>query len=356
MKKIIALRFSAMGDVSLTVPVIKGVLEANPDLHIILVTREFFAPFFQNIPRLDLVFPQFNKRHKGFLGIFRLYADLQKNGPYEAVIDLHGVLRTRIISFLFKRAGVPQFAINKGRKEKKFLIKSRYIRMLKHTTARYLETFNAAGFSGSIGKAPFLTTQEQEVTHSHKFLELHGISPDKLRIGIAPFATHQPKMWGVANFKELITLINNEFEVHFFLFGGGTQEISQLKELNKFSANIHLAAGEMNLTQELALMSTLDLMISMDSSNMHLASLSGVPTVSIWGGTHPAFGFSALGQPTEYSLQTPASSLKCRPCSVFGNKPCIYPTPRCMEMVKPEDVFNKLKKFALLNRKQKKTS
>ncbi len=345
-----------MGDVSLTVPVIKGVLEANPDLHITLVTREFFAPFFHNIPRLDLVFPQFNGRHKGFLGIFRLYADLQKNGPHDAIVDLHGVLRTRIISFLFNRAGVPKFAIEKGRKEKKFILKSSYIRILKHTTTRYLETFSSAGFSGSIGKAPYLNTQEQAIIDSRQYLDVEGISPDKLRIGLAPFATHVPKMWGVANFKELIALINGEFDVHFFLFGGGSQEIGQLKELKQFSSNIHLVAGEMKLPQELALMSSLDLMITMDSSNMHLASLSGVPTVSIWGGTHPAFGFYALGQPTEYSLQTPASSLKCRPCSVFGNKPCIYPTPRCMEMVKPDDVFNKLKKFSLLNRKQNKTT
>src|SRR5665647_3776196 len=64
---------------------------------------------------------------------FRLYADLKKEGPYEAVIDLHGVIRTSIITFLFKNSGTPSFSIDKGRKEKKFLIKSKYIRMLKHT-------------------------------------------------------------------------------------------------------------------------------------------------------------------------------------------------------------------------------
>jgi len=351
MKKIIAFRFSAMGDVSLTVPVIKGVLEENPDLEITFVTREFFAPFFHSIPRLNLVFPDFKGRHKGIFGLFRLYRDLQKSGPFESVVDLHGVIRTKILSYLFKISGIPGFSIDKGRKEKRFLIKSRYIRALKHTTVRYLETFAAAGFKGQVGKAPFIKVAEKSLVNAYRFLEKVHPTSDRIRIALAPFATHQPKIWGIQNFRELITLINADYEVDFFLFGGGKEEINLLKEFQSYSPNIYLAAGEMELSEELALMSTLDLMISMDSSNMHLASLSGVPTVSIWGGTHPAFGFWALGQPTEYHLQTPASSLKCRPCSVFGDKPCIYPTPRCMEMVKPQDVFEKLVKLKLLKKR-----
>ena len=351
MKKIIAFRFSAMGDVSLTVPAIEGVLDENPDLEITLVTREFFAPFFYGIPRLKLVFPNFKGRHNGIFGLLRLSKDLKESGPFESVIDLHGVIRTRILSCLFKISGVPVFSIDKGRKEKRFLIKSRYIRALKHTTVRYLEAFAAAGFKGQVGKAPFLRVGEESQLNANRFLEKILPKSDKIRIGLAPFATHQPKIWGIQNFRDLITLINAEYEVVFFLFGGGKEEINLLKEFRSFSTNIYLAAGELELSAELALMSTLDLMISMDSSNMHLASLSGIPTVSIWGGTHPAFGFSALGQPTDYHLQTPASSLKCRPCSVFGNKPCIYPTPRCMEMVKPQEVFDKLVKFKLLRKR-----
>ena len=354
MKKIIAFRLSAMGDVSLTVPAIRGVLDANPDLEITLVTRKFYAPFFYKIPRLNLIFAELDGKHQGFFGLLKLYSDLKKSGPFDSVIDLHGVIRTRILSLLFKISGVPGFSIDKGRKEKKFLIKSRYIRMLKHTTARYLETFEAAGIKGNIGKVPFLNLSDDALQYTETFLEKKQVTPGKLKIGLAPFATHQPKIWGIENFRELITLINAQYEVDFFLFGGGKSEIKLLKEFKTYSPNIHLVAGQLTLSEELALMSKLDLMISMDSSNMHLASLSGIPTVSIWGGTHPAFGFFALGQPLEYHLQTPASSLKCRPCSVFGGKPCIYDTPRCMEMVKPQDVFSKLLKFNLLREKEPK--
>jgi len=345
-----------MGDVSLTVPALKGVIEANPDLEITLVTRKFFAPFFFGIPRLHLLFPELKGKHKGFFGLFRLYADLKKGGPYEAVIDLHGVIRTRIITFLFKVAGTPGFSIDKGRKEKKFLIKSKYIRMLKHTTERYLDTFVSAGFKGQIGKAPYFKVKDEARLMTDRFLAKKGINSGKLKIGLAPFATLQPKIWGIQNFRELVLLINAGFQVDFFLFGGGAEEIRLLKEFQQFSPNIHLVAGELELSEELALISMLDLMISMDSSNMHLAALSGIPTVSIWGGTHPAFGFFAIGQPLAYHIQTPASSLQCRPCSVYGNKPCIFPTPKCMEMVKPQDVFKTLLKFNLLTPKVKKAA
>jgi len=356
MRKIIAFRLSAMGDVSLTVPAIKGVIEANPDLEITLVTRKFFAPFFYGIPRLRLLFPELKGKHKGFFGLFRLFADLKKEGPYEAAIDLHGVIRTRIITFLFKISGTPGFSIDKGRKEKKFLIKSKYIRMLKHTTVRYLDTFLKAGFKGQIGKAPYLNVMEESKLNATRFLEKNGIGAGKLKIGLAPFATLRPKIWGIQNFRELITLINKEHDVDFFLFGGGPDEIGLLKDFQQYSPNIHLVAGELALSEELALIRMLDLMISMDSSNMHLAALSGIPTVSIWGGTHPAFGFFAIGQPLDYHIQTPASSLKCRPCSVYGNKPCIFDTPKCMEMVKPQDVFKTLLKFNLLKAKEKKAA
>ena len=86
-------------------------------------------------------------------------------------------------------------------------------------------------------------------------------------------------------------------------------------------------------------------MVSMDSANMHLASLYGVPVVSIWGGTHPYLGFYGWGQQMENAVQV---DLDCRPSSVFGNKPC----PRnmeCMNLVSPIMVYDKI--IQQLNRK-----
>ena len=354
MKKVVAFRLSSMGDVALTVPALKAVLEANGDLEITLVTRKVFAPFFNAIPRLRLYFADFQGRHQGLWGVLRLYMDLKKEGPFEEVIDLHGVLRTKFLTFLFEKSGLPAYKIDKGKKAKEFIIKSKYIRTQKHSIERYLGTFHSGGFKGQIGKAPFFILNDEAVLQSSTFVENNTCYPSNIKIGLAPFANCKPKIWGITNFKILTDLINAEHKVDFYLFGGGESEISQLKEFQQNIPNVHLASGQLNLSDELALFRRLDLMISMDSSNMHLAALSGVPTISIWGGTHPAFGFSAFGQPVEYHIQTPVHSLKCRPCSVFGMKPCIYGSPKCMEMVKPSDVYKSLIKFNLLDIRTKK--
>ena len=353
MKKILVFRLSAMGDVALTVPVIRNVLETNSDLQITLVTRPFFAPFFFGIPRLKLFFPDLDRKHKGLKGLYRLYRKLKQMGPYEEVVDLHSVLRTKIVSFFFGITGTPVYSINKGRNEKNRLIRTKKIRVLKHSIQRYADTFIKGGIDARIGKAPYIDYSTEAFQSARSFFLGKIPEKDYLKIGLSPFANTAPKIWGLENFKELITLINQNHKAVFFLFGGGEKEIKLLKKFEEYSENIHLVAGKFTLSEEIAMIRMLDLMIAMDSSNMHLASLSGIRTISVWGGTHPAFGFSAIGQPEEYHIQPPEGILTCRPCSVFGGKPCIYPTVRCMELIKATDVYNKLVQLNVLNPKQK---
>ncbi len=353
MKKILVFRLSAMGDVALTVPVIRNVLETNSDLQITLVTRPFFAPFFFGIPRLKLYFPHLDGKHKGIKGLYRLYRTLKQMGPYEEVVDLHSVLRTKIVSFFFRLSGTPVYSINKGRKDKNRLIRTKKITVLQHSIQRYTDTFIKAGIEARVGKAPYIDYSTEAFQRARSYLL--GKIPEKgyLKIGLSPFANTEPKVWGLENFKELITLINQNHKAVFFLFGGGEKEIKLLKQLEQHCENIHLVAGKFTLSEEIAMIRMLDLMIAMDSSNMHLASLSGIRTISVWGGTHPAFGFSAIDQPEEYHIQPPEGILTCRPCSVFGGKKCIYPTVRCMELIKASDVYERLVKLDVLNPKSK---
>jgi ADP-heptose:LPS heptosyltransferase len=94
----------------------------------------------------------------------------------------------------------------------------------------------------------------------------------------------------------------------------------------------------MNFKTELQFISSLDIMVSMDSANMHLASLYGVPVVSIWGGTHPYLGFYGWGQKETNAVQI---ELSCRPSSVFGNKPC-YNDLACMKGIAPLMIYDKV--------------
>jgi len=335
-----------MGDVALTIPVIRAASAANPDLSFTIVTRPFFAPFFEGIPNLYLFFPDLQKRHKGFKGLFRLFLDLHALKKWEAVLDLHSVLRTHIVSNFFFLSGRKVYRIDKGRKEKKRLIKTKQIATLKHSTQRYADVFFKAGIPLNDFFPKNIIPSTKTLEAANKFLASSN-SGTGVKIGIAPFAKHDPKIWGVENFTKLIQLISTKYTADFFLFGGGKEEIEKLSELSQSGTNIHMVAGKLKFDEEIALISILDFMISMDSSNMHIAALTGIPTISIWGGTHPAFGFSAFGQPQEYSLQVPNNFLSCRPCSVFGNIPCIQNEKLCMKAISPDLVLTQLEKFKL---------
>ena len=93
------------------------------------------------------------------------------------------------------------------------------------------------------------------------------------------------------------------------------------------------------MAEELALMSHLDVMLAMDSGNMHLASLVGTPVVSVWGATHPYAGFMGWGQSEKNAVQI---SLPCRPCSIFGNKPCIRGDYACLRQITPNQIIEKV--------------
>ena len=149
-KKILAFRFSAMGDVAMVVPVIKSVVKQNPDIEIIMVSRPFFKAFFSNIPQVQFIGVDL-KKYKGILGLFQLFRELKKNKPTE-IADLHDVLRTKILRIFFKLSGYKVAVINKGRKEKKALtaLKNKTLKPLKSTHQRYADVFEKLGVSVKI--------------------------------------------------------------------------------------------------------------------------------------------------------------------------------------------------------------
>ena len=86
-------------------------------------------------------------------------------------------------------------------------------------------------------------------------------------------------------------------------------------------------------------MSHLDVMVSMDSANMHMASLVNIPVVSIWGATHPLAGFMGYHQSLDNAVQT---DMDCRPCSIYGQKPCQFGDYRCMMAITPQMIVEKI--------------
>ena len=129
--------------------------------------------------------------------------------------------------------------------------------------------------------------------------------------------------------------------LRIFLFGGGGNEQAVLERwAAKYSCVQSLAGKRYGFPAELALLNHLDVMLAMDSANMHLAAIAGAPTLSIWGATHPYCGFKGWRQRDDDTIQVP---VPCRPCSVFGDKPCFRGDYICLTAIKPEVVYARMR-------------
>lgn len=334
---LLVIRTSAMGDVALTTIVIRGLRKQYPETDVTLVTRSSFASFFYSIGRLELFFPDFNNRHKGLYGIFNLFRDLKKSKKIDYVIDLHDVLRSKILRWLFKLSGVPSSVIDKGRAEKRRVITGKNKVQLRHSVERYYDVFAKAGFPVLLENGPWILPSEEAKKRVSGLMNETGL----LHIGVAPYAKHDLKTWPEKNMIRLLELIAGQYKVRFWLFGGKEETEQLISFQNRIPESV-LIAGTLGLDEEIALMDRLNFMIAMDSSNMHIAALSGTRTISIWGGTDPLTGFGAWQQPDNFAMKIPIEELKCRPCTVYGKGKCRRGDLACMNWLTPEIVFNSL--------------
>lgn len=341
--RLLVIRNSAMGDVALTAPVLRALSEQYPDIEIILLTRPAYWAFFTSFQGIQLYLADFKVRHKGLKGIYVLFRDLQKQGNIDYVIDLHDVLRSMILRILFRLTGVPSVKIDKGRKEKRKIIKGQAKVRLRHSVERYMDVFEKAGFKISESAGPWIIPSPDAVKSTYEITGIDG----GINIGVAPYAKHELKMWPEEYMVSLLKMLHEKYNACLWLFGG-KDEYSRLEALaSKVPQTVNLA-GRLKLGEEIAVISKLDLMISMDSSNMHIAALTGTRVISIWGATDPVTGFGAWHQPEEYSVFIPASELTCRPCTVFGKGKCRRKDHACMVWLKPELVSKRIESLGIL--------
>jgi ADP-heptose:LPS heptosyltransferase len=332
-----------MGDVALTAPVIRDFLKQYPQIEITLVTKSVFGGFFPSVTHLHLFYPDFNGRHKGFYGLFQLYRDIRKQNKIDYIIDLHDVLRSKFLRLFFRISGVPVSVIDKGRSEKKQVITGKKKDYLKHTADRYYDVFDRAGFPVRQENGPWIIPSPE----GHEKIADLTIISGVLNIGVAPYAKHALKVWPEENMVKLLTLISEKRKVKFWLFGG----IDESERLTIFQSKVpssFIVAGKFTLEDELALLSRMDLMITMDSANMHMAALTGTKVISIWGATDPLTGFGAWKQPDNYSVRIPVDELTCRPCTIYGKGQCWRGDFACMNWLTPEKVFKKLVNLKIL--------
>ncbi|MBE7410759.1 MAG: glycosyltransferase family 9 protein [Leptospiraceae bacterium] len=346
---VLVARFSAMGDVALLTPALIAVAAKYPTLQITLVTRGNYTPFFYNIPNVHVLGINL-KKYRGFLGLWRLFKDLKKLGPYTKFIDLHSSLRTKIFKFFFKLHGVSTYTIVKGRREKHLQTrrKNKLMTRLPHTVDRYLNVFAKAGFPATPRKGPWINVDSESKLFASDYFKSIGIGKkDTMWIGFAPFAGHKLKEWPHYKSKNLIQLIKSEFNAKIFLFGS-KEEKSILLELIGDTPDCYIVSGgKLGIKGEIGIMEKLDVMVGMDSSNVHIMALLKKPVIGLYGTTHPMSGFGPYAQEDVGVLQI--ENLPCRPCSIFGDTECYRKDFACMELIDPMDVIRRIKLILNIN-------
>jgi predicted transposase len=336
-KHIAVIRLSAIGDVAMTVPVILALLNQHPEVKITVVSRPFFKPIFEAIPNVNFFSVHTHHRHKRILGLFRLYRDL-KVLKIDKIADLHDVLRSKIIRNLFALNGKKAEYTDKGRTEKKALtrLKNKDFKPLKPMFERHAETFQRLGYPINLSNPLYLSKLPLPL----KAQEILGVKSQKW-IGIAPFAHYDSKTYPIDLMKKVIEELAKNQSIKIIFFGGGKDESELLEKIAKEYNNCFNFASKISFEHELQLISNLDLMLSMDSGNAHLAAMFGIHTITLWGATHPYTGFAPFNQPIENCLVSDREHYPLLPTSIYGNKK-VEGYEDAMRTISPDKIMAKI--------------
>ncbi|MDE6300801.1 MAG: glycosyltransferase family 9 protein [Muribaculaceae bacterium] len=322
-------RLSAIGDVAMTIPAVYSACRSNPGTKFVMLTRAWMAGMFVDRPEnLEIESPDLGGRHKGPLGMWRLARDIRRKWHITAFADIHNVIRTRLLGLFLRASGIRVATIDKGRSEKRRLIRcgAAAAAPLRPQIERYADVFRRLGLSMDV---PFDGLWRGHATAP-------ADCPAKTYIVVAPFAAHKGKIYPPDLMEKVIKgLADHGLDI--LIMGGGGEEQRQAEDWAARYPGVTSVAGKrLGFTRELELINHAAATLAMDSANMHLSALAGTPTISVWGATHPACGFAPWRQ-QEGIVQ---ASMPCRPCSVYGNKPCrLARRPVCMDAIPPETII-----------------
>ena len=343
---ILIIRFSALGDVAMTVPIVWSLARQYPQLRITVLSRPFARPLFENLaPNVNFMEADLKKEYHGIKGLNSLYRRLVAK-QFTHVADLHNVIRSDFLRIRFNMARYRVEHIDKNRKMRRHLVRQnkKQLEQLPTSFENYLQVFERLGYPVT------LTFHSIFGEGKGSLMQLPPIFETKEEgeqwIGIAPFAAHEGKVYPPEQMLEVVrTLAQRYPKARLLLFGRGPREEELFPHwCHEVPQCINVGLYTETLRDELILMSHLDVMLSMDSANMHLASLTNTPVVSVWGATHPYAGFMGYGQSEENIVQL---DMPCRPCSIFGNKPCKRGDYACMRDIKPETIVEKISQILI---------
>ncbi|MCY3713263.1 MAG: lipopolysaccharide heptosyltransferase II [Gemmatimonadetes bacterium] len=358
--RILVIRFSSMGDIVLTSPVTRQLARFCPEAEIDFLTRAEYAPLSRALPGVGDV--QCFEPGTGLVSL----ATLLRERRYDLAIDLHGNLRSRLVTMTGIAGRVLRY--DKRRFARMAIVRRRRrSRPVPHTVDRYLEVLDrldaaaepgkevldrldaaaapgledTSGLEGAPGlegaddaadlRLPQLTVEGVAAAEVEERLAGAGIGPDVRVLGVAPGASHGPKRWPPEQFARVANYMARSRDMKVLLLGSKadrpiTSEVARAMELPAVDWT-----GATDLALLPAAVRRCALLVSNDSGPMHVATAVGTPVIGVFGATHPRLGFAPVG-PSDAAVTL---DLPCSPCSLHGNRACRFRTHACMVDLDP---------------------
>lgn len=312
--KILVVRFSSIGDIVLTTPVVRALKQQLPDVTLHFLTKQQFAGILTHNPSVDRV-----------ITIQRSVSEVieqLKAERYDYVIDLHNNLRTLQLKLRLRR---PSFTFPKVNVKKWLLVNFKLDVLPRiHVVERYFAAVKALKVSNDSLSCEFHIPPDAVVDVAKAF----GLTPQSfvaIAIGAQFFTKRMP-------FTKLIEVIE-QLNAPIVLLGGATdRELAEALCLHFQGKEIHAACGEYSLAQSASIVQQASVLLTNDTGMMHIASCYEIQTVSVWGNTVPRLGMYPYfpQNPARFSIHEVAD-LACRPCSKIGFQQCPKQHFNCMQ-------------------------
>jgi ADP-heptose:LPS heptosyltransferase len=326
--KILIVRFSSIGDIVLTTPVLRGLKEQLTDIEIHYLTKSKFSSLLENNPRIDKLWTI----EKSIDEII----DALKKENFDQVIDLHHNIRTLALK---KKLRKPSASFKKLNVQKWMLVNLKMKKMPKvHIVDRYMQAVESLGVKKDDSPCEFYISAENEVDIQQE-LELNT----KKYIGVAIGAQFATKCLPTDKMVEIL----KDLDSTIVLLGGPEDEAkgNEIATLLNGKEIIN-SCGKFNLQQSASIVKQASVLLTHDTGLMHIASCFEVPVISVWGNTIPEFGMYPYfpSKPELFSIHE-VKDLSCRPCSKIGYQDCPKKHFRCMVEQDVEKVVGALRGF-----------
>ncbi len=323
--RILVLRYSSLGDVALTAPVLDGLLAAFPRAQIHYATKKKYAAVIREHPALAGVVVL---NGSGFFDTWAHFRELKALKP-TLVLDLHDSLRTHLLASYLGKTRWQVY--DKEGARRRSLIKNPQGAPSLHTIQKYLKVLEPLGVRPHLKISFELPVSKKQKSYLKEFIQKRRIHPSQFVVGLGPGSLWKTKQWMPERYAELASRLVEDHRCILWWFGS-PEEATLIQSIQAKMRGTPLERGlnlaeQVNLEQSISLLGRCDLFIGNDSGLTHLASGRGCRTVVLYGSTTPSLGFEPWGPHSVVEV----AGLPCRPCDVHGKKACPLGHFKCMQ-------------------------